>query len=148
MAVGLFLIVIEIFIPGGVVGFLGSLSLVAAVITGFYAFGPNGGMISAIGTIILGSLVLLIWLKLFPKTLIGRHLTLQTDGKSFKSFEDDASLIGSEGTALSHLRPAGIASINGKRLDVVSEAGFIENGASIKVIKIEGNRIVVRALKS
>jgi len=42
------------------------------------------------------------------------------------------------------LRPAGVAEIEGQRLDVVSEGGMIEPGASIQVIGVDGTRIVVR----
>jgi membrane-bound serine protease (ClpP class) len=37
--------------------------------------------------------------------------------------------------------------INGERIDVVSEGGFIGQNAKVKVIKVEGARIVVREVK-
>jgi hypothetical protein len=43
------------------------------------------------------------------------------------------------------LRPAGIIALSdGRRLDVVSEGGFIEQGRSVVVAKADGPRIVVR----
>jgi membrane-bound serine protease (ClpP class) len=47
---------------------------------------------------------------------------------------------------LTKLRPSGTAVINGKRVDVVTEGAFIEPGQSIKVVAIEGLRVVVRAV--
>lgn len=44
------------------------------------------------------------------------------------------------------LRPSGTAVINGKRVDVVSEGAFIEAGQVIKVVAVEGLRVVVRAV--
>jgi membrane-bound ClpP family serine protease len=41
-------------------------------------------------------------------------------------------------------RPAGVADIEGSRVDVVSDGGFIEAGAAIEVTRVEGNRVVVR----
>jgi membrane-bound serine protease (ClpP class) len=48
--------------------------------------------------------------------------------------------------ALTQLRPSGTANINGQRVDVVTEGGLIERGAEIKVVAVEGTRIVVRQM--
>jgi membrane-bound serine protease (ClpP class) len=45
---------------------------------------------------------------------------------------------------MSVLRPAGIAMIEGARVDVVSDGEMIEAGARIQVMRVDGNRIVVR----
>ena len=56
----------------------------------------------------------------------------------------DKSWLGKGGTAVSPLRPAGIAEIEGERVDVVSDGEFIEPGEPITVTRVDGNRIVVR----
>jgi membrane-bound serine protease (ClpP class) len=58
--------------------------------------------------------------------------------------ESDRRWLGKSGTALSPLRPAGIAEIEGERIDVVSAGEFIEPGELIEVSRVDGNRIVVR----
>jgi membrane-bound serine protease (ClpP class) len=50
------------------------------------------------------------------------------------------------GTALTNLRPSGTALIDGKRVDVVTNGSMIERGAEVKVIAVEGARVVVRAV--
>ena len=55
-------------------------------------------------------------------------------------------IMGRSGVTKSALRPAGVALIDGKRVDVVASSGFIENGKLIKVIETSGNRVVVREL--
>ncbi|MBI1995669.1 MAG: hypothetical protein HYS66_04275 [Deltaproteobacteria bacterium] len=52
--------------------------------------------------------------------------------------------MGKGGTAISPLRPAGIAEIDGERVDVVSDGEFLEPGVPIVVTRVDGNRIVVR----
>jgi membrane-bound serine protease (ClpP class) len=52
--------------------------------------------------------------------------------------------MGKQGRAWSPLRPAGIADIEGHRVDVVSEGELIEAGQPIEVIRVDGNRIVVK----
>lgn len=64
------------------------------------------------------------------------------------SGEELGQYIGQEGIALTPLRPAGTAEINGQRLDVVSEGGFIALGAKIRVVKVQGSRIIVRSIKN
>ena len=78
---------------------------------------------------------------------MGRSLTLSDDGKAFKSASPEyMDLLNKEGIALSILRPAGIAKIDGKRVDVVADGSWIESGKSIKVTRVEGVRILVKEI--
>lgn len=54
------------------------------------------------------------------------------------------SLLGATGVALSDLRPAGIAEIDGERIDVVTEGGYLDVGTRVVVTRDEGYRRVVR----
>jgi membrane-bound serine protease (ClpP class) len=56
----------------------------------------------------------------------------------------DRRWLGQTGTAISPLRPAGIAEFDGARVDVVSDGGFVDAGSPIEVTRVDGNRIVVR----
>jgi membrane-bound serine protease (ClpP class) len=58
--------------------------------------------------------------------------------------ERDHRWLGQRGTAASPLRPAGLAHLDGERVDVVSDGEFIEAGEPLEVIRVDGNRIVVR----
>ena len=58
---------------------------------------------------------------------------------------DRPELLHGTGTAVTQLRPSGVATINGQRVDVVTEGGLIERGTPVKVVAVEGSRIVVRA---
>ena len=62
--------------------------------------------------------------------------------------ESEHGLTGRAGVAVSPLRPAGIAEIDGTRIDVVSDGSFIEAGTGIEVTRVDGNRIVVRRVSS
>lgn len=46
------------------------------------------------------------------------------------------------------LRPSGIGDFDGVRLNVVTEGEFIENGVAIRIARVEGGKIVVKAIKS
>ena len=56
--------------------------------------------------------------------------------------------VGDWGHSESLLRPSGRALFAGQSIDVVSDGGFIEPNQPIKVIQIQGNRVVVTAVES
>ena len=71
----------------------------------------------------------------------GARLVLTTDVGG----AHDTGLTGAVGVALTDLRPAGAAEIGGRRIDVVSEAGYLDAGTEVEVVVDEGYRRVVRA---
>ncbi len=141
------LMVLEIFVPGGILGILGAISLVAASVYAFQAFGPSLGMLVS-ALLLVGTLAAFMgWLVLLPKTRMGRRMALATDLRDSKSAPDDESLVGQRGVAETELRPSGYARIGGKRLDVVSSRGFIEIGTPVEVLEVHGMRVVVAAVR-
>lgn len=57
---------------------------------------------------------------------------------------EPAELIGRRGVAVPSLRPAGTAMFGDLRIDVVTEATFIPQGAAVVVTAVQGKRIIVR----
>jgi membrane-bound serine protease (ClpP class) len=152
---GVLLLALEIVVvPGfGVAGILGILALVAALVLS--VLGPGATpefLIIAAGRIVLAMLLALIaslvLLRFLPRIPFGRRLVLQTELDARRGYASaprgDVDLLGKQGRATSPLRPAGIAEIGGRRVDVVSEGELIESGELIEVIRVDGNRIVVR----
>ncbi len=52
--------------------------------------------------------------------------------------------VGAMGVTASALRPSGKAMFGDKYLDVVSDGAYIDHGTAIEVIRVAGNRIIVR----
>jgi membrane-bound ClpP family serine protease len=52
-------------------------------------------------------------------------------------------LVGKSGVAFTVLRPGGTALIDGRKVDVVASGGMIEPNARIKVLAVEGTKVVV-----
>lgn len=152
---GLVLLAAEfLLIPGfGVAGVLGiaallsglSLSLIGGGATWDFILRALGRVIFSLLLALVGSLVLL---RFLPRLPFGRRLILESGlsaGKGYASPpEADKLWLGKSGTAISPLRPSGIAEVEGERVDVVSDGEFIEAGAQIVVSRVDGNRIVVR----
>jgi membrane-bound serine protease (ClpP class) len=155
MGAGIVLLLIEaLVIPGfGVAGILGLLALLGGLILSTVGDGATfPSMIAAASrlglSLVVAIIVSLLMLRFLPKTKMGRHLVLQTGldaGSGFTSEPaSDHELVGRLGVAVSSLRPAGIADIDGKRIDVVSDGEYIDPGEPICVDRVDGNRVVVR----
>lgn len=141
---GMVLLGAEIYLPGGIVGAIGAFCLLGAAVAA-WGFPPPWNIIGIAGIAIVLALGIYFWVRIFPRTRAGRRLTLEADGRSFKSNDPGlAGLIGREGEAQSALRPSGIAQIGGQRVDVMAEEGWIEAGGRIKVIAVQGSRVIVR----
>lgn len=144
LATGILFICIEVFLPGGVLGMLGGLALVGAVGMSFAAFQEYGGLV-ALGIIFLTGAALIVWIRIFPHTPFGKRLILMVPrARRIAAPNPEASLVGKNGVALSNLHPSGIAKIDEKRTDVVTEGQLIAKGESIRVVDVQGMRVVVR----
>ncbi len=147
--------ILEVFvIPGfGLAGVFGigallaglSLSLVGGGATWEFIGNAAGRVIISLFLALAASLIML---RFLPRLPFGRRLILETGlpaGDGYASAPaGDNNCLGKSGKAFSPIRPAGIAEIEGKRVDVVSDGEFIDSGALIVVTRVDGNRIVVR----
>ncbi|MEY2192518.1 NfeD family protein [Neobacillus sp. BF23-41] len=146
---GLLLIFLEFFLPGAISGTLG----VAALILSLFLAGADSIQIgvSILIAIFLSVLVFFMMIKIFDKKLVLFNKMVLFDSArkedGYVSNINRTDLLGMEGIALTILRPAGTVIINNERIDAVTEGGFIEQNAIVKVIKVEGARIVVRELE-
>ena len=138
--------------PGGSIGHGGGLCRLAGTVLAFIHFGTTVGL-SVLGSLlILTPVSLYIGFKIFPKSRIGKVLVLSERQKresGFTSFNRDLydRLEGAEGEAVTDFRPSGMARIGGKKLSAVTSGEYIEKGMRVRVIKVEGSRIVVREEK-
>jgi membrane-bound serine protease (ClpP class) len=145
--VGFLMIAVEIFVPGLVLGSLGTLCLFGAVIVGYVQFGVLTGTLIFAGLAVVTMVGFIIWMASFPHTAIGRKIMLkkslvQGDGLAVQPL----GLQEQEGVALTPLRPAGTARFDGRKIDVVAESDFIEAGEAVRVVQAEGMRVVVRKM--
>lgn len=144
LVLGAVLLFLETLLPGLIAGILGLLCLMAAVILGFRDFGYQTGSLILAGVLVGLLLGTWCWLKYFPGSRFAKKFI--SDGSVGELGVEKPELLHGTGTALTQLRPSGVALINGQRVDVVTEGGLIERGAAIKVVAVEGARIVVRAI--
>lgn len=163
IVVGILLILVEVLVlPGvGFVGVTGMLALLGgatlAMVDRDVDIVPREAFVAAFnvaGLAFLAAVGLLVGLLL----LIGRGTRAGGSGSSRLERrgtrlvlasdvggEHAAGLAGAHGVALTDLRPAGAAEVDGERVDVVAEAGFLPAGSPLVVVRDEGYRRVVRA---
>jgi membrane-bound serine protease (ClpP class) len=165
LTLGLVLLGLEIFvIPGfGIAGVAGILCTGAAMVMALVELNlpldvsmDLGYAQAAASTAVIRIAILMVavggatlfFAKYFPETRLGKRMILaSTTGAdagyvSQSKVEDD--LVGKRGVAKGMLRPAGIAEVEGKRIDVVAEGDYIKAGVEIEVTRVDGNRVVVK----
>ena len=159
IAVGAGLLALEVVvIPGfGITGVAGIAAILAGLTLSFVGDGATMTVIGSAAARVAISMVVaiagsILLLQLLPRVPFGRQLTLETQLDAEEGYasapEREESWLGRAGRAISPLRPAGFADIDGERVDVVSDGEMIESGAQVIVTRIDGNRIVVRRLRT
>ncbi len=136
--VGLGMVVAETMMPGVVIGLVGAALLVTAAAFGFRHHWALGTAQAAVALVVVPAA--------FRMGL--RKLALEASLREGSSFAGDyAALLHREGEAQTDLRPAGTVLIDGKKIDVVTGGEQIPRGRRVRVVRVEGNRIVVRAVQ-
>ncbi|MDR0126852.1 MULTISPECIES: NfeD family protein [Bacillus] len=143
---GIALIILELFLPGGIVGVIG---LICVVVSLFLAAGSFTEMAISI---LIATAVSIIAVILLTKVLGKRMkffkkfiLTDSTNKESgYVSNETREDLVGQIAVTATALRPSGTIVLGDERIDVVSEGAFIDKDEQVKIVKAEGSRIVVR----
>ncbi|MCL4748405.1 MAG: hypothetical protein KJZ83_23780 [Burkholderiaceae bacterium] len=153
--VGVVLLMLEVFvIPGfGIAGILGIVAIFGGLVLSMLGPGDTAQFIvetvtRVVFALLFALLASLLLLRLLPRLPFGARLILKRGLSSAQGYasapESDALWLGKTGRTTTPLHPSGIVEIEGHRLDVVSEGDLIEPGQQVEVIRVDGNRIVVR----
>ena len=138
---GIVFLLIELVVPGGVIGVVGLLLMMAGVIYGF-AYDGGLGLILMIGSIIAALGSFWLWRKFFPDSKMGRKIFLHDDAREWHGYDTGKKeLIGKTGTTMTILMPSGAARIGNDRIDVVTEGEVIEKGCTVEVVRVDVVRV-------
>jgi membrane-bound serine protease (ClpP class) len=174
LGAGILAIYLEIFVPAaGLIGLAGGGMIVAGVVLGYAYHDPLTGSIVLFVSLVLTPTAIFLGLKAFPNTPVGKRLILSSDRSAERSADQSAGrggggreesdggeadggaasggdgryadlARGTEGEAVTVLRPSGTGRFGRARVSVVTSGEFIEQGAPIRIVRVEGNRVVVR----
>jgi membrane-bound serine protease (ClpP class) len=158
--IGIILLLLEIFvIPGfAITGVIGIILIIGSIFLSLVGnslpFWDSGAVSRAIiqlsASLLFAFILIYILAKYLPKSSAFSRLVLSNEEKAdqgFVSYPSIKELIGMEGIALTTLRPAGSVEINGQKYDVVADWEYISKGNKVKVIRVEGIKVVVKELK-
>ncbi|MTI81480.1 MAG: hypothetical protein FH758_11485 [Firmicutes bacterium] len=145
---GLLSLVLEIFVfPGfGIAGLTGVILMAWGIVL------ISTDIVQSLQALVIGitlTIVFFAWgIRQGYKRKLWHRLALNDKQDSEQGYSaaqpELMELLGKEGVAVTKLRPAGAVEIEGKRIDVVTEGGYILPGSAVIVIKVEGSRVVVR----
>ena len=146
--VGELLLFFDMFIfPGiGAGDIVGGLMMIGAAVMA----GMNYGLLWGMGVFFFSAVIAFAGLLYGMKNRqVQKRFVLSTVKPRGKGTiaEELSGLKGHSGTAVTALRPAGIARIGTQRVDVISEGSYIDAGTPIEVVLVEGPRVVVREKK-
>lgn len=148
LLLGIILIVAEFFVTGGILGLLGVGSIIGALFMAGYDIGHMSLSI-AIAFIVAIIASVILFRSIGMEKGIFRHIILRDRTSTelgYVSTVNRLELIGLEGVTVTPLRPSGTALFENERIDVVSEGNFVEVDEKVKVVKVEGMRVVVREI--
>ena len=147
--IGIGCLIAEAFMPGfGVTGITGIVLEVITLVLTWFEHGP----VATLAMLLIVLLVLAIAISTSLRSIAsGRlsksvlvHSETESNESGYRSVEDLAVFLEKEGVTASVLRPTGIADFEGVRLNVSSEGSFIPAGTKVRIIKVEGAKILVR----
>ncbi len=154
-ALGIGLAFLELFFPSaGVLTFLCAGSLVAAIILGLQEShgGPYLGVGLFVLTVVGGPVTVVLALKYWPHTAIGRRVLLGVPESGDEILPTNPqkeyikSLVGQVVQTKCKMLPAGAVIIDGRVVDAISEGMPIDEGKMVRVVEVRANRVVVRPL--
>ncbi len=148
-AIGIVLVAVEILVPGGLLGLVGGLCLLAGVVAAFNQFGGTGGAIATALALAIGIVTLYAEFVILPKTRLAKKFTMSETvaGRSQPEVADRAAVIGREVVAVTKLAPSGVVTLDGRRYEAFSQSGLAEAGSRLTVVDTDTFRLIVTQIK-
>jgi membrane-bound serine protease (ClpP class) len=157
LGVGLIALAIEVFVvPGfGIAGIIALLCIGASVFLALIGNLPTWSDVTRAGGIVFVAVLITVaaayvFVRQLPSGRRTRGIFLHAStsrDQGYVAGTSHSDLVGMQGTALTDLHPSGTAEIGGKRIDVVSDVGYVAQGTHVRIIRSESYRHVVEPVK-
>lgn len=151
IAIGIVLMIAELFLPtGGICFLIAALCAITGITLIFRYDTPTNGFIALGAVFVIGPVVLSALFYFWPESLWGKRLIpKEEDNVTIASMPGNAQLEvlkGRMGKTVSPLRPAGIVEFDGKRIDCISEGMMIDVNQWVRCIDVKAGRVIVRQI--
>lgn len=146
IVLALVLFFLEIFAPGGILGVIGAVSLIAASILAYEDLGILGSAGILVGGTVLGLLMFFLEVRLLAKSPFGKQFihSAQQTAKTIPVGRPE--LAGKKGTALTTMAPSGKVKIDNEIFEAASISGLIKKDASVEVVRSEHLKLIVKEI--
>ena len=142
VGVAAFLLALDLLVPSG--GILLALAIMACAGSILFAFRHSyeAGIWMLIAELACVPLFAWLFLKLWPKTPMGRRMIIEPAAATPFTWESH-SMVGKSAVAVCDLVPAGQVEIDGRRWEATSRSGLIPEGSKVKIVAEEMGQLFV-----
>lgn len=143
-AAGIFLLALEVVVPGAILGVAGAVLMLGGVGLSFDRFGYTGGSLATVVAVAVGGLALYLEFVLLPKSRLAKIFSMSAtvSGTSQPPVADRA-VVGRAAVAVTPLSPSGLVECEGKRYEAFCRSGHVAVGATLQVVDLDNFRLVV-----
>jgi membrane-bound serine protease (ClpP class) len=145
LVIAFVLLFLEFYLPGGIMAMISVVFFLLALVYGYQIYGIAGGVLFFLISLFGGGAV--IWFALTSIRKSRNTFILQSDQEGYEGSEKKPEYIGKEGVAVTDLSPAGFILIDEKRIQVISQDGYVEKGKNVAVIESRGGYLIVKTIK-
>ena len=144
-ALGLVLLFFEVFMPGGVLGFLGGLALIGGIAVAATKYGGAAGLIAGGGALVAVGATLYAEIVWLPKTRYAQKFSVKsTSGSTIRQQDVEAgAVVGKAAEAVTTLAPSGYVLVEGRRYEAFCQSGHADRGAQLRVTGLDNFRLLV-----
>lgn len=148
LLLGLFLIFLEFYLPGAILGICGGVVIFASILV--FA-NTSTSLVAVVGYVILclasvgGVIKLAIWRIRAAKP--EQSIYSEDSQTGYQASRYDREAIGKVGTASTDLKPGGYILVDGKRQQAISQAGYITKGTQVLVVGGQEESLIVKMQK-
>ncbi len=148
LAVGLLMIYLEFFLPGGVLGILGGIFVLTSMV--WYGMNSDSAwatLFFVVMSLWLVTLLIRVTLLRIPKAKPGRSIYSDDAQSGYYASKFDKKAEGKIGVVTSDLKPGGHVIIDGEHHLAISQSGYLKKGEKVQVIGGEGESLIVKKYK-
>ena len=145
------LMVAEVFVPsGGLISICALVCLIGGLMI-FFRKSQTAGWVGIVTAVVMIPAVLTVTYKIFPKTKFGKSVILapsnRQQGDAIPDSDHLKKMLNAQGVVITPLRPVGMCTFSGERLECVAESGYVDKDKKGKVIRVQGTQLTVREME-
>ncbi len=141
---GIFLLALEVVVPGAILGIIGGVLMLVGVGVSFARFGTAGGAVATGIAVAVGAVALYLEFVLLPKSRLAKALSMsETVAGTSQPAIADRAIIGRRAVAITPLGPTGLVECDGRRYEAYSRSGHAAAGSAVEIVDLDTFRLIV-----